>query len=380
MVRMQDIDAASVDAWLAARAPLHTAQDAQHTGVALIEESGADEGAVVEAARAWQREWYDAGYAELGAADAAVVRSVAANYRLPDLRPLLIGLHILGPALREHGTAALQRRYLTPILRGEILACQLFSEPEAGSDLAGVRAKAVRVPGGWSVSGQKVWTSNAHFADVAELLVRTDSASSRHAGLSMFVMHMDAPGVDVRPLRQMTGGAAFNEVFLNDVFVPEENLIGEEGTGWRVAMTSLSGERAALGGEFEAVPPQLVEKLAAMALRRGRSEDPLVWGCLADAAVADFAHRAVVEHGAADPQLAGAAASVTKLMVTDLLEVVTSAVLEIGDAEVLLERGASIDAQWSEFILGKPGVAIAGGANEIQKNVIAERHLGLPKG
>ncbi|MFC6935986.1 acyl-CoA dehydrogenase family protein [Actinomadura yumaensis] len=166
---------------------------------------------------------------------------------MPDLQPLLVGLHIVAPAVRTHGSDDLKRRRLRPLLRGEVTACQLFSEPDAGSDLASVRTRAVRDGDAWTVTGQKVWSSGAHHADLGEALVRTDPDAPKHKGLTLFLIDMRAPGVEVRPLRQMTGGASFNEVFLTGVRVPDADRIGPLNGGWKAAITSLSSERAALG-------------------------------------------------------------------------------------------------------------------------------------
>jgi acyl-CoA dehydrogenase len=234
-------------AWLAAAAPAH-----EGAGDGAL---GADE--VVAAARAWQAAKYDAGWACLtwpvayGGRGAPAMHRVIfgqeeARFRVPpDL--FLVGTGLAGPTLMVHADDSQKRRFLPKLARGDEIWCQLFSEPAAGSDLAAVRTTAARDGDGWVVSGQKIWTTGAHFADWAILLARTDLDAPKHAGLTYFVLDMHAPGIEVRPIREMTGQAEFNEVFLTDVRVPDANRVSACGNGWTVALTTLMNERVTLG-------------------------------------------------------------------------------------------------------------------------------------
>ena len=216
---------------------------------------GRDGPDVIDAARTFQRALFDAGLAWLtgpcaygGGALAPehvhAFRTIAADYDAPDTSCLLIGQHIVAPAIAVFGTDDQKRRWLRALFRGDSIGCQMFSEPDAGSDLASLRTRAVRDGDGWRITGQKVWSSGAHHADVGEVLTRTDDdASLRHAGLTMFLIDMTNPGVTVKPLRQMNGNAHFNEVFLDDVRVPADAMLGERGGGWAVANASLTSER-----------------------------------------------------------------------------------------------------------------------------------------
>ncbi|HTF47638.1 MAG TPA: acyl-CoA dehydrogenase family protein, partial [Pseudonocardia sp.] len=249
-------------AFLRARVRRRAEQDAAWgvgaENLALFHESsGAEERRECEAARAWQRERWAAGFgwltgpvghggAGLPAGYDRLYRLIEAGFEVPDMNPLRIGLGTVGPAVTVFGGAEQVDRFAVGLYRGDLVACQLFSEPEAGSDLAGVRTRAVPDGDHWVLTGQKVWTSNATFADLGLALVRTDPDAPKHRGLTMFVVPMDAPGVEVRPLRQLTGGASFTEVFLTDVRVPDSHRIGEVGGGWRVATGALAGERRAV--------------------------------------------------------------------------------------------------------------------------------------
>ncbi|MFC6887302.1 MULTISPECIES: acyl-CoA dehydrogenase family protein [Actinomadura] len=343
--------------------------------VALLEEIDPErEAETLRAAKLWQAALYDAGYAELEGERAEAFAALLDAYDVPDLQPLLVGLHIVAPAVRTHGSDDLKRRRLRPLLRGEVTACQLFSEPDAGSDLASVRTRAVRDGDAWTVTGQKVWSSGAHHADLGEALVRTDPDAPKHKGLTLFLIDMRAPGVEVRPLRQMTGGASFNEVFLTGVRVPDADRIGPLNGGWKAAITSLSSERAALGGAVDAVPPDLVERLAEQARRRGRLT-PATRARLGRLDAALTAARLVNRRDDLDP---AAAASVSKLLVNRAVALAVeaaSAVLGPALAADLSDGGYA----WSEFLLGAPALRIAGGTDEIQRTILAERHLGLPR-
>ena len=239
--------------WLADHAVALLAREGGH--VEADDEHDADS---VAAAKEFQSKLYAAGLAgltwpaEVGGQDLdaryeVVFKQEAADYVLPTAL-FNVGIGMCGPTIIAHGTVEQRTRWLAPILRGEHVWCQLFSEPDAGSDLAAVRSRAVRAEGGWLVNGQKIWTSHGRFADFGLALLRSDPDRPKHHGLMMAVIDMAAPGVQVRPLRQMTGMSKFDQVYLDDVFVPDDQVIGDPYEGWRVARTTLSNERLAVGG------------------------------------------------------------------------------------------------------------------------------------
>jgi alkylation response protein AidB-like acyl-CoA dehydrogenase len=234
----------------------------------------------VREAQAWQACKADAGWAcitwpaEYGGRGATPIQNVIWNqeesrYRVPP-NLFTIGQGMLGPTLMAHGTEAQKQRHLRPMLRGEEIWSQLFSEPDAGSDLAGLRTRAVREGDGWVVNGQKIWTSGAHYSRYGMILTRTDPAAPKHAGITYFILDMHSPGIEIRPIRQINGRSNFNEVFLNDVRIPHENVVGAVNDGWRGALTTLMNERAALGGGG-AIGPGLPDLL--------RLARDTRWGC-----------------------------------------------------------------------------------------------------
>ncbi|MFF5993074.1 acyl-CoA dehydrogenase family protein [Prauserella flavalba] len=290
-----------------------------------------------------------------------------AGVRRPDL---VIGAWAV-PTILRHGTGEQRERFAGPTLRGELTWCQLFSEPGAGSDLASLRTRAVRAEGGWRLSGQKVWTSLAHEADWAICLARTDPDAPKHRGITYFLVDMRAEGIEVRPLREITGETRFNEVFLDDVFVPDADVVGEVNDGWRLARTTLANERVALGGGSsvgEAVEELLAARPALDAERLGAL---VVRGC----AVSVLGLRDTLRR--LDGGEPGAESSVSKLLGVRHRQEVAEAALD-----ALGERGAVVDESTSaaqhEFLLTRC-LSIAGGTTQVLLSVVAERLLGLPR-
>ncbi len=282
------------------------------------------------------------------------------------------------PAILGHGTPAQADRFAGPTLRGEITWCQLFSEPEAGSDLASLRTRADRVDGGWLITGQKVWTSLARQADWAICLARTDASAPKHKGLTYFLVAMDSPSIDVRPLREMTGREMFNQVFLDQVFVPEDGVVGAPGDGWRAARTTLASERVAMGTGTSV--GEAVERLLDQAVRCGAVTDPVVRQQLGSLVAAGMAvslldlQAVITQLRGGDP---GPLAAVRKLVGVSHRQAVAEAALELtGPA------GAAADGQAAEmleeFLLTRC-LSIAGGTTQILLSVIGERLLGLPR-
>jgi alkylation response protein AidB-like acyl-CoA dehydrogenase len=289
----------------------------------------------------------------------------------------VIGEWVL-PTILEHGTDTQRERFVAPTLRGEIVWCQLFSEPGAGSDLAGLSTRARRVDGGWSLTGQKVWNSYAHEADWGVCLARTDADAPKHAGLSYFLVDMHAPGLDVRPIRQATGKAEFNEVFLDEVFVPDEGLVGEPGAGWRLAATTLANERLNMGAALGHGSSELIRHaMSHGAVAATDDEAHRVLGrCVSrEMVISALAMRAnLAQLAGVDP---GASVSVQK--------VVNALAQRDGSRDLVALLGpiGSVSDDGSPYAvdhLGLPAVLFGGGTIEIQLNVIARRVLGLPSG
>jgi alkylation response protein AidB-like acyl-CoA dehydrogenase len=275
-----------------------------------------------------------------------------------------------------------KERYLRPLYRGDIIGCQLFSEPVAGSDLAGIQTRAVRDGDEWVLTGQKVWTSGAHYSDIGEIITRTSPDKPKHKGLTMFLVDMRAPGVEVRRLRQMTGGASFNEVFFTEVRVPDSHRLGDVDEGWTVALTTLMNERAAIGGGGAGLGTMSMTRIFELAKAFGRSEDPLVRQGLAEAyirtSVARYTNlRAMAKIRAG--QLPGPEMSIAKLSLTQNLWYTANLVAGILGPRLTADTGEWGTFAWAEMLLGVPGMRIAGGTDEIMRNIVGERVLGLPK-
>jgi alkylation response protein AidB-like acyl-CoA dehydrogenase len=295
-----------------------------------------------------------------------------------------IGIGMCGPTVIAHGSDDQKSRYLARLLRADDVWCQLFSEPASGSDLAALRTTAVRDGEDWVVNGQKVWTTLAHVADHGIVLTRTDPERPKHAGLTMFVVDMHAPGVTVRPLRQMAGGSGFNEVFFDDVRIPDGERLGEPGEGWRVALTTLMNERVAIGGAGSdlGVP---VETLAAHARDR-------LPGLPAESQVVarQAVGRAVVELLAtrytgyrrftvlSQGGLPGPEAGAGKLAGTAAARLAADAGVRLLGDEALYATTADGDDTWQRTQASLPGLAIAGGTDQVLRNILGERVLGLP--
>jgi alkylation response protein AidB-like acyl-CoA dehydrogenase len=295
-----------------------------------------------------------------------------------------IGIGMCGPTVITHGSQDQRDRYLARLLRADDVWCQLFSEPASGSDLAALRTTAVRDGDDWVVNGQKVWTTLAHVSDHGILLTRTDPGRPKHAGLTMFVVDMHAPGVTVRPLRQMGGQADFNEVFFDDVRIPDTERLGEPGEGWRVALTTLMNERVAIGGAGGSIGLP-VETFVQHARDRLPALDPegqaLARQAVGRAVVAALGARytgyrrlTVLSQGG----IPGPESSAGKLAGTAAARLIADAgVRLLGDDAVYAATGDG-DDRWQRTQSWIPGIAIAGGTDQVLRNIIGERVLGLP--
>uniref|UniRef100_A0AAU3H2Z3 Acyl-CoA dehydrogenase n=1 Tax=Streptomyces sp. NBC_01401 TaxID=2903854 RepID=A0AAU3H2Z3_9ACTN len=302
---------------------------------------------------------------------------IAEELQAADLTPvdMVIGGWVV-PTLIAHGDPAQQERFLAPSLRGEITWCQLFSEPGAGSDLAGLSTRAEKVDGGWRVTGQKVWTSQALDAHWGVLLARTDTDVPQHKGISYFLLDMSSPGLDIRPLRQITGEAEFNEVFLDEVFIPDELLVASPGDGWKLARTTLANERVALSHDSVSSGAEALLKIAAAADRLDDEQLATLGVHLCDAqSGAVLALRTTLRSVAG--QQPGAEASVAKLLGVEHQQRVWESCVEWQGSAALTGEGERFDTTW--MFLNSRCLSIAGGTTEVQLNIIGERILGLPR-
>ena len=340
----------------------------------------------------WSRKLYEAGYAgltwpkEYGGGGApysyqAILLEESALAEAPG-HIGVIGLGMAGPTIIAHGTEEQKRRYLPKILSAEEIWCQGFSEPGAGSDLASVSTRAEQRDGAFVVNGQKVWSSFAHLADWCILLARGDPESESHAGLTYLIVDMHAPGVEVRPLRQITGESEFNEIFFTDVEVPSENLLGAVGGGWTVAMTTLLHERGTLGFALTGVLEVAMRKLVALTRARG-VDDPLLldrvareWIELQALKLTNYrALTQLMQTGIPGPE-----GSVAKLHWSESNQRLTKLALEIlGSHAQLTDGGGYQDGYWQYQQLRSRGNTIEAGSSEILRNIVAERVLDLPR-
>lgn len=348
----------------------------------------------------WQRQLYDAGFAglswpeEFGGAGADAKIKAIFNEEMdragaPE-RLNIIGEDFAGPTIVAFGNGEQKQRYLGPILKGEEIWCQLFSEPESGSDLASLRTKATKVDGGWSIQGQKIWTSRAQIADVAILLART-GGGDRHKGITYFLLPMDSAGVTVRPLEHMLGEAEFNEVFLDDAFVPDSAVVGEVDGGWKVAMGTLAFERVGIAtgrvNTTRAVK-DLVAQVSSTTDEKGAplSSDPTVRQTVADLYGRALTHYLIGQRvitGAASGEPPGPVASIGKLYFCPLVEDIADFGLSLSEmgGQLGLSDGPAdaVQQRWLRLAYQARGTAIAGGSTFIQRNIASERVLGMPR-
>jgi alkylation response protein AidB-like acyl-CoA dehydrogenase len=344
--------------------------------------------------RKWQSELAGAGWVGvtwptayggrgLGPLENFVVQEELARARAPELVGR-IGVNLAGPTLLAHGTDEQKSRWLPEILAATELWCQLFSEPDAGSDLASLRTSAKKVSGGWELQGRKVWTSYAQFADWGICLARSDPDAPKHQGISFFVVDMHTTGVVVRPLVQSTGEAEFNEVELDEVFVPDEQLVGDEGEGWKVAGSTLSHERGVNPRQL-VIHIEHIEELLRLAAETGAFDDPRLKRRLAQAYVEVRLFQ--LQNWRSLSKLAkneqpGPEGSISKLYWSEMSQRLHALALDVLGPPAPLWRGAADnpgDGSWQRSWLYYQAASIFAGTNEIQRNVIGERVLGLPR-
>ena len=296
-----------------------------------------------------------------------------------------IGLGMCIPTVFTHGSPDVIQRYVPKALAGDEIWCQLFSEPAAGSDLAGIRTRAVRDGDDWVINGQKVWTTYAHLSDYGIIVTRTDSSAPKHKGLTMFIVDMHAPGVEARPLKQMSGASEFNEVFFTDVRVPDAWRLGAEGDGWKVALTTLMHERLAVGGKPRHSPDynmlielaRDIETELGSAIAQSHVRQKIADVYLADEGIRLTQMRAL--SALSKGQAPGPEQSISKVVVAKTMQDLASFALDLSESAGFLTDGDNPDlARLQGSYMWSAGLRIAGGTDEILRNIIAERVLGLP--
>ena len=368
---------------LAFRDAVRTWLEHNHPG----DEPEGDEDARFAWRRDFQRRLADAGYAavhwppEYGGRGATLTESAIFFEELArsgaPLAANVLGLLLAGPTIMAWGSEEQKERFLAPILSAEEIWCQGFSEPDAGSDLAGLKTRAVRDGDDWLVTGQKVWTSGAQYSKWCMLLARTDGDAPRHRGLTYMLMDMEQPGVQVVPLRQITGEPEFNELFLEGARVPHENVLGGAGNGWKVALTTLMSERAGLALSLQVRLRQLLDRLLEQAGDEGLLADPLVADRLGDLHLRAEVLRLTAYRGLTATEKygqPGPEGSLTKWMWSDANQALTQLA-----ADTLGPRALAAGDPWAHELLRARGNSIEGGTTEVLKNIVAERVLGLPK-
>ena len=347
----------------------------------------------LESAKNWQKKKYDAGWAMLhwpkeygGIAASAIERIIWAEEESKFDVPkgiFEIGLGMCGPVMMEYATEEQKSRYLPSMAEGNEIWCQLFSEPSAGSDVAGLRSKAVQNGDKWVINGQKVWTSGAHFSDYGILVVRHDPNLDKHKGMTFFFVDMKSPGIEVKPIKQITGGSSFNEVYFTDVVIPDSQRLGAIGDGWKVAITTLMNERLAVGDADGAD----VEEAFKWAKTQDDSGEALINNRAARESIADWYCEANglkntklrTMSALSKGQTPGPEASITKIVSANKLQDIGNFGIDSLDMAGMLKPEDSDVLKFQGAWLGAPGLRIAGGTDEILKNVIAERVLGLPQ-
>jgi alkylation response protein AidB-like acyl-CoA dehydrogenase len=309
-----------------------------------------------------------------------------AKYDVANGGPFSIGLGMCIPTLMAYGSEESKKRYVWPAVQGDEIWCQLFSEPAGGSDVANLRTRAEKNGDTWTINGSKIWTTGAQFSDYGIILTRTDPNVPKHKGLTMFYLSMKSPGVDIRPIKQASGGSGFNEIFFTDVKIPESQRLGEVGQGWTVALTTLMHERLAVGGGQGGGldVPQLMQLARSLELEDG----PAIKNAAVREKIADWYVRSAglryttlrTMTALSRGQQPGPEASIAKIVVASKLQDLSAFAMDLeGEAGILQGDSAPMQGMFQGGWLSAPGLRIAGGTDEILRNIIAERVLGLPQ-
>ena len=375
---------AKVKAWLQEAAPEYMAPPAKRWGLEDF----------VTKSKAWQLKKFEGGYVAMTWPKAIGGQGLTPMHQIiynqEEGRTFVpnglysIGLGMCIPTVFTHGRPEIAERYVPKALRGEEVWCQLFSEPVAGSDLASIRTKAVKDGDEWVINGQKVWTSFAHKSDFGIVVTRTDFDAPKHKGLTMFIVDMRAPGVEVRPIKQMSGGSDFNEVFFTDVRVKDTHRLGEVGDGWKVSLTTLMHERLAVGGKPRGAPgyqmllnvAKTIDTDTGPAIERADVRNRIADTYIADEGIKLTQMRAL--SALSRGQTPGPEQSISKVVVAKTMQDMASFALDLAEAGgFAIQPGSDLEKLQNSYV-GSAGLRIAGGTDEILRNIIAERVLGLP--
>jgi acyl-CoA dehydrogenase len=381
---------AEVRTWLDANAKPRVKRDSSDP---LDERDDAD---TMTKAKAWQKTKADQGYARItwpkgmGGIGGTPMQSIIfgqeeSKYDVPYGGPFAIGLGMCIPTVMAYCGDETKQRYVKPAVEGTEVWCQLFSEPAGGSDVAALKTRAVKEGDTWTINGSKIWTTGAQFSDYGLLLTRTDPNVPKHKGLTMFHLSMKAPGVEVRPIKQASGASGFNEIFFTDVKIPDSQRVGEVGQGWQVALTTLMHERLAVGGGQGGGldVPQLLQLARTLELEDG----PAIKNAAVREKIADWYVRSAglkyttlrTMTALSRGQQPGPEASIAKVVVASKLQDLSAFAMELeGEAGALTGNDAPMHGMFQQGWLSAPGLRIAGGTDEILRNIIAERVLGLP--
>lgn len=382
---------AEARAWIQNNAPVELHDELAGAGFGQMPLRSQD---VLQAAKTWQKKKYDAGWAclhwpkEYGGRGATPIERVIWQQEEGVYAKLggifVIGHGMCGPTVMAYASEEQKRSLLPPLAAGEHVWCQLFSEPVAGSDLAGLRTRAEKQGDVWVINGQKIWTSGAHYSDYGILLVRTDPTVAKHDGLTMFFLDMRSPGVEIRPIKQMNGQSGFNEVYFTDVRIPDSQRLGDVGQGWKVSLTTLMNERLSIGSGMPTGVPELIEFCSELQLEDG----PAIENAAVRSKIATWATRAsglrytsyrsisALSKG----QTPGPENSIGKLVAGTTLQEVAQLALDLqGQMGVMLDTsGGDVMDRFQAMLMRAPATRIEGGTDEILRNIIAERVLGLP--
>ncbi len=382
---------AEVRKWLDANAKKRTKREINPDD---MENGAANE---MAASRAWQKTKAQVGYARItwpkgmGGIGGTPMQSIIfsqeeAKYDVANGGPFAIGLGMCIPTLMAYGSEDAKKKHVWPAVQGDDIWCQLFSEPAGGSDVANLRTRAEKNGDTWTINGSKIWTTGAQFSDYGIILTRTDPNVPKHKGLTMFYLSMKSPGVDVRPIKQASGGSGFNEIFFTDVKIPDGQRLGEVGQGWQVALTTLMHERLAVGGGQGGGldVPQLMQLARSLELEDG----PAIKNAAVREKIADWYVRSAglryttlrTMTALSRGQQPGPEASIAKIVVASKLQDLSAFAMELeGEAGILQGDAAPMHGMFQGGWLSSPGLRIAGGTDEILRNIIAERVLGLPQ-
>jgi acyl-CoA dehydrogenase len=380
-----------VRGWIAQNAPKELESELKEASLGRIKLRNGD---VLQLSKDWQKKKASGGWAclqwpkEYGGRGSTPIERVIWQQEEGVYNklgaPFLIGQGMIGPVLMTYANDEVKKRYLPPLAAGEEIWCQLFSEPSAGSDVAGLRTRAEKDGSDWIVNGQKIWTSGAHYSDYGLLILRTDPNVPKHQGLTMFFLDMKSPGVEIRPIKQASGASEFNEVYFTNVRIPDKQRLGNVGEGWNVALTTLMNERYAIGSGVSTGFPEIFNYVGSLMTEDGPAiEDRAIRSKLATWATrtsglkyTTYRTISALSRG----ERPGPENSIGKLVAGSMLQEIATFALDLQGGEGVLVDADQTEmaGQFQKMVLSSPSSRIAGGTDEVMRNIIAERVLGLP--